>query len=224
MTRAKEYPADHVAQSIATYDAIAEHYHVTATPELRAWKEASMRRFAEYLSGKRVLVPGCGDGRDSRFLSSLGLAVISFDLSRGMLAAARESDPHGAYLQMDLRDMASLEGPYDGIWASGCLYHLTKAEFTRCVASCRSLLAAGGVLYLTMKEGRAERYEDTPGPRYPGGAKARELLRGRRFYAYYERAELLGILRGFELLHEQRVVPSEGGFELWLRRSAEPAS
>src|SRR5205085_11946179 len=116
MTRAKEYPADHVAQSIATYDAIAEHYHVTATPELRAWKEASMRRFAEYLSGKRVLVPGCGDGRDSRFLSSLGLAVISFDLSRGMLAAARESDPHGAYLQMDLRDMASLEGPYDGIW------------------------------------------------------------------------------------------------------------
>ena len=92
MTRAKEYPADHVAQSIATYDAIAEHYHVTATPELRAWKEASMRRFAEYLSGKRVLVPGCGDGRDSRFLSSLGLAVISFDLSRGMLGA-RSSRP-----------------------------------------------------------------------------------------------------------------------------------
>jgi SAM-dependent methyltransferase len=221
--RSKEYPADHVAQSIATYDVIAEHYHVTATPELRAWKEASMRRFAGYLPGKRVLVPGCGDGRDSRFLSSLGLAVTSFDLSQGMLAAARKCDPHGTYLPMDFRDMETLHGPYDGIWASGCLYHLTKAEFARCVASCHLLLAAAGVFYLSMKEGRAERYEDTPGPRYPGGAKARELLRGRRFYAYYQRQELLDFLRGFDLLHEQRVVPSEGGFELWFRRSAEPA-
>lgn len=67
--------ADYVAQTIATYNVIAPDYKLTATPEMRAWEENSMRRFSGYLAGKHVLVPGCGDGRDSRFLRSLGLAV-----------------------------------------------------------------------------------------------------------------------------------------------------
>lgn len=210
---------DHVAQNMATYDAIAEHYHLTATPDLRAWKEASMRRFAGHLPGKAVLVPGCGDGRDSRYLSMLGLSVTSFDLSDGMLAIARQKDPQGDYRSLDFRDIASLEGPYDGIWASGCLYHLAKPEFARCVDDCHALLARGGVFYLTMKEGDGEHFEEQPGPRYPGGTEAQTRLRGKRFYAYYRRDELVDLLVGFELLHEQRVEPSEGGFELWLRRS-----
>jgi SAM-dependent methyltransferase len=210
---------DHVAQNMATYDVIAEHYYLTATADLRAWKEASMRRFAGYLPGKTVLVPGCGDGRDSRYLSALGLAVTSFDLSDGMLAIARRQDPVGDYRRLDFRDLARLDGPYDGIWASGCLYHLTKPEFARCVADCHALLAPNGVFYLTMKEGDGERFEEQPGPRYPGGAEAQTRLRGKRFYAYYGRDELIELLAGFALLHEQRVEPSEGGFELWLRRS-----
>jgi hypothetical protein len=32
----KEDTPDHIAQNIATYDSIAEHYKVTATPDLRA--------------------------------------------------------------------------------------------------------------------------------------------------------------------------------------------
>ena len=58
---------DHIERTIATYDVIAPHYHVTATPELRDWEESSMRLFADFLGGTSVLVPGCGDGRDSRY-------------------------------------------------------------------------------------------------------------------------------------------------------------
>ena len=76
---------DHVTQTIATYNVIAPDYKLTATPEMRAWEEKSMRMFGGFLPGKRVLVPGCGDGRDSRFLASLGLAITSFDLSEEML-------------------------------------------------------------------------------------------------------------------------------------------
>src|ERR1700681_3755024 len=88
---------DHVAQTIATYNLIAPDYKLTATPEMRAWEENSMRRFSGYLAGKRVLVPGCGDGRDSRFLRSLGLVVHSFDLSEEMLKIAMAQDPEGSY-------------------------------------------------------------------------------------------------------------------------------
>jgi 2-polyprenyl-3-methyl-5-hydroxy-6-metoxy-1,4-benzoquinol methylase len=220
----KETSVDHVTQNMETYNSIAEHYYVTATPELRAWKEESMRRFAAFLPGANVIVPGCGDGRDSRFLASLGLQVTSFDLSDAMLRIAREQDPAGTYLEFDFRDMANLRGPFDGIWASGCLYHLTKAEFAQCVTTCKSLLSKGGVLYVSMKEGERERYEEMLGPRYPGGAEAKALLHGKRFYAYYGRDELLKALDGFDLLAERRVEPAEGGFELWLRKARGPAA
>jgi 2-polyprenyl-3-methyl-5-hydroxy-6-metoxy-1,4-benzoquinol methylase len=220
----KETSVDHVTQNMETYNSIAEHYYVTATPELRAWKEESMRRFAAFLPGANVIVPGCGDGRDSRFLASLGLQVTSFDLSDAMLRIAREQDPAGTYLKFDFRDMANLSGPFDGIWASGCLYHLTKAEFAQCVTTCKSLLSKGGVLYVSMKEGEGERYEEMLGPRYPGGAEAKALLHGKRFYAYYGRDELLKALDGFDLLAERRVEPAEGGFELWLRKARGPAA
>ena len=105
----KETSVDHVTQNMETYNRIAEHYYVTATPELRAWKEESMRRFAALLPGPRVVVPGCGDGRDSRFLASLALQVTSFDLSDAMLRIARERHKSGTYLKLDLRDMANVD-------------------------------------------------------------------------------------------------------------------
>ena len=214
---------EHVKQTIATYNLIAPDYKLTATPEMRAWEEQSMRRFSGYLAGKRVLVPGCGDGRDSRFLTSLGLAITSFDLSEQMLKIAKAQDPQdpqGHYVLLDLRDIAQCAGPYDGIFASGCLYHLAKPEFARCVQSCRELLSAEGVLYLNMKEGQGGRFEDKPGPRYPGGAEARERLQGKRFYAYYQREELLSVLQDFEILHQQKLLLGDGAFEFWARKAA----
>lgn len=217
---AGDRPRDHIAQNVATYDAIADHYDlVTGTPQVRAWKEASMRRFAGYLPGSRILVPGCGEGRDSRYLKSLALEPLSFDLSLRMLQLARSKDPDGAYVQLDLRDMGRLAAGFDGIWASGCLYHLTKAEFVDCIATCHALLGDGGILYVSLKEGEGERYEEpTLGSRYPGGDAARTRLRGVRFYAYYRRDEILEAMAGFDLLHEQRFEPGEGSFEFWLRR------
>jgi SAM-dependent methyltransferase len=210
---------DHVAQTIATYDRIAPDYKLTATPEMRAWEETSMRRFAGYLAGKRVLVPGCGDGRDSRYLRSLGLSVSSFDLSPGMLKIAKAQEPDGDYSCRDLRAIRECAGPYDGIFASGCLYHLTKTEFAKCVEDCRQLLSPGGVFYFNMKEGSGQRFEDKPGPSYPGGGEAQERLQGRRFYAYYKHDELLAPLGRFKILHEQKLVPGDGGFEFWAQRS-----
>lgn len=217
--RDQQANGDHVAQTIATYNVIAPDYKLTATPEMRAWEEKSMRMFSGFLSGKRVLVPGCGDGRDSRFLSSLGLAISSFDLSEEMLKIAMSRDPKGSYALMDLRDIDWCAGPYDGIFASGCLYHLTKPEFARCVRSCWALLSPAGVFYLNMKEGQGERFEEKPGPTYPGGADARERLQGKRFYAYYRHDELLPILQDFDILHQRKLIPGDGGFEFWLRKS-----
>jgi len=113
----------HTAHTIETYDQIATDYHLIATPEHRAWLEGSMREFHSRLPGKHVLVAGCGEGRDSRYLQTLGAHVISFDLSEGMLLLARASDPAGTYLSLDLRQAQKIEQAFDGIWACACLYH-----------------------------------------------------------------------------------------------------
>jgi SAM-dependent methyltransferase len=212
---------EHVRKTIATYDVIAPHYRITAIPELRAWEESSMRLFASYLPGSRVLVPGCGDGRDSRYLSSLGLDVLSFDLSDGMLEEARKLDARGRYVKLDLREVASLGQTFDGVFASGCLYHLRRGEFETFVNDIYAMLGPGGVFYLNLKIGTGEEYRAVPGDWYPGGEQARYRLQGDRYYVYYQRQELAQYFRPYQRLHERELQHAEEVVELWLRKSAE---
>lgn len=213
-------PSDHVARTISTYDQIASDYHVIATPEHRAWLEESMREFHRRLPGPGVLVAGCGEGRDSRFLRSLGTNVLSFDLSAGMLAQARLADPEGIYLQIDLRNCSQLPHTFDGIWACACLYHLTKPEFAACLVDFHRLLNPNGVLFLNLKLGTGEQFIEVPRRGYPGGEAAAEKLRGSRYYAFYSRPELEGYFAGYAVEQERRDLLKEGdgAMEFWLRK------
>jgi SAM-dependent methyltransferase len=209
---------EHIKSTIETYDKIASHYKLTATPKLRRREESSMAEFVKYLPGKKVLVPGCGDGRDSRYLTSRGLEVISIDLSKGMLEEAKKEDPQGSYQLYDMREIDKIGSLFDGIWASGCLYHLTKIEFQSFLENCKGILSKDGVLYLNMKEGAGEEYLDSPkSSGYPGGKKAKELLVGARFYSYYSYDELLSYFGHYEILKRRRLKYAEKVFEFWLR-------
>ncbi|QYM78413.1 class I SAM-dependent methyltransferase [Horticoccus luteus] len=218
---------DHTARTIETYDRIAAAYHLIATPEHRTWLENSMRDFFQRLPGPAVLVAGCGEGRDSRYLSGLGARVTSFDLSAAMLALARAADPRGVYWQADLRDLSPIRGTFDGVWACACLYHLTKLEFHSCLAALRARLNPRGVLFLNLKLGTGEHVIDIPRAGYPGGDAVRENLTGSRFYAFYRREELTAYFRGYVVEKEQRdlLAEGDGAMEFVLRRddSAYPA-
>lgn len=215
---------DHTTRTIETYDRIAADYHVIATPEHRAWLEDSMREFHSRLPGPRVLVAGCGEGRDSRFFKTLGAQVVSFDLSEGMLSLARASDPTGAYLHLDLRHTQAIEQKFDGVWACACLYHLTKPEFRRCLQDFHRMLKPRGVLFLNLKLGTGERYIETPRDGYPGGDAAKEKLGGNRYYAFYRRDELAGYFSDYTLEKERRdlLKEGEGAMEFWLRKKEPP--
>ncbi|MGW6936202.1 class I SAM-dependent methyltransferase [Lentzea sp. NPDC054927] len=57
-------------------------------------------------TGRRALVVGCGYGRDSEFLASLGFEVVAFDISPTAIAAvrARYPDSKVSYVVADLLD------------------------------------------------------------------------------------------------------------------------
>jgi len=50
-----------------------------------------------HVQGKRAVDFGCGTGRSSRFLKSLGFETIGIDISHDMLERARALDPGGDY-------------------------------------------------------------------------------------------------------------------------------
>ncbi len=52
---------------------------------------------------------GCGAGRSTRFLGSLGFRVLGVDISRAMLARAQERDPQGEYLLVADGDLSPLK-------------------------------------------------------------------------------------------------------------------
>ena len=64
---------------------------------------------AEHVRGRRALDFGCGAGRSTRFLESLGFEAIGIDISRSMIEMARRIDPAGTYLLVADGDLGALE-------------------------------------------------------------------------------------------------------------------
>ena len=52
---------------------------------------------AEHVHGRRAVDFGCGTGRSTRFLRTLGFDVVGVDIAEEMLAQARVRDPDGDY-------------------------------------------------------------------------------------------------------------------------------
>ncbi len=52
---------------------------------------------SNHITGNKAIDFGCGTGRSTRFLKSLGFNVIGIDIAEDMLASARSFDPGGDY-------------------------------------------------------------------------------------------------------------------------------
>ena len=65
---------------------------------------------ASHVSGRRALDFGCGAGRSTRFVRSLGFDVVGVDVSGDMIGRARQIDPQGDYRLLDERGLRELPG------------------------------------------------------------------------------------------------------------------
>ena len=64
---------------------------------------------AANVEGRVALDFGCGAGRSTRFLKSLGFDAIGIDISASMIELAKQADPHGAYQLIKEGDFSGLE-------------------------------------------------------------------------------------------------------------------
>jgi ubiquinone/menaquinone biosynthesis C-methylase UbiE len=63
--------------------------------------------------GRLTLDLGCGEGRLTRDLRALGHSVVGVDVAPSMVAAAREADPRGEYVEADVAALPFEDGAAD---------------------------------------------------------------------------------------------------------------
>jgi SAM-dependent methyltransferase len=104
--------------------------------------------YSAHVKGTAALDFGCGTGRSTRFLRTLGFEAVGVDISPEMVFKAREIDPRGDYRLLPGDDMSSL--PHQG-------FSLIQSAFTfdnvpgmdtkvRLFCDLRALLKLDGIL------------------------------------------------------------------------------
>lgn len=76
----------------------------------------------EFRCGSKTLDYGCGGGKSTVYLKSLGKDVVGVDINEGMIDAAKLYDPEGKYLLIDKdRPMPFQDSTYDFVFSS-CVF------------------------------------------------------------------------------------------------------
>jgi len=104
--------------------------------------------FARHAPGRRALDFGCGAGRSTRFLERCGFEAVGVDISRDMVAKAREADPAGDYRVIADGDFGRLApGSFDLALSAFTFDNVpTAARKVRILSGLRALLVPGGCL------------------------------------------------------------------------------
>lgn len=160
-------------KTIALYASQAQTY---AQRDKSARTEGVLAPFmAAMPAGAVVLDAACGAGWASEIMLARGFDVHALD------ACQEFADITQAKLKRPVRVMSFEQiddvAIFDGIWASGALLHVRKADLPDILIKLARALKPGGLLLATFKEGTTEE---------------RDKLG--RFFAYYTLEELKGLI------------------------------
>jgi len=147
------------AATVRAYDAAAAEYR-DGTADLPDAVAAAIGRFAGVLPrGARVLEIGSGPGRDAAALEAAGLRVRRTDITPAFVEMMRVDGCQADILDPlddDLADPAAPATPYDAVWASACLLHVSRDDLPTVAARLAAATRPGGLLHASLKEGDGE--------------------------------------------------------------------
>jgi len=208
---------DIVRQTIQSYDKIASDYcKKTRQSKFLEWEESYIKKLLFFISKPQPLIldVGCGDGRHTILIEKNGGRAIGIDLSAKMLKEAKSLYPNGDFRKMDMRKLLFDADFFDGIWASGSIYHVAKSDMGKVIKEFRRVSRIDGVVALGFKLGIGEGMEANP-KSYSGAP---------RYFAYYTRNEMKESFSVFGFKELESYTYPEEIFgdniqQMWFRRS-----
>jgi ubiquinone/menaquinone biosynthesis C-methylase UbiE len=147
----------------STYDAVAESY-ASLLPDASFEAPADLGMIEAFVGhvteapARPVVDAGCGTGRMTRLLASLGVAVSGVDLSAGMIAVARRTSPGIPFEVADLSELPCADRQLGGILAWYSIIHAPPGDLPRIFAEFFRVLAPGGHALLGFQVGEGHRH------------------------------------------------------------------
>lgn len=148
--------SDFLVATRTFYDTIAGDYaeHFREPLVARPLDRALLAAYAELVGGGgRVADLGCGPGRVTAHLASLGLDAFGIDLSESMLAVARREHPQLRFEQGSMLDLALADGELAGVVSWYSAIHTPVERLPALFAEFHRVLAPGGHLLLAFQAG-----------------------------------------------------------------------
>ncbi|MFZ2202042.1 MAG: class I SAM-dependent methyltransferase [Microgenomates group bacterium] len=156
-------------ETIDAYNAIAESRR-QALSNVEFWLP-ELQKLVGDNANPSLLDLGCGDGREAALYQSLYgnlTNYVGLDLSRGMLASARQRQLQTlALVESNMYRLPFAASTFQFIWASASLIHTPKSQITEPLSEIKRTLSADGKVFFAMREGRGESWEEgrTPSDR-----------------------------------------------------------
>jgi SAM-dependent methyltransferase len=142
----------------AAYDTVAADYaDLLATGlDAKPLDRAMLAAFAELVladGGAPVADLGCGPGRVTAHLHTLGVDAFGIDLSPAMVAEARRRHPALRFEEGSLAALDLADGALGGIVAWYSIIHTSPAHLPAVLAEFRRVLTPGGRVLLAFQVG-----------------------------------------------------------------------
>jgi len=136
-----------------SYDTVAVSYaHLVRDLLAEApYERAALASFAELVQGAGggpVADVGCGTGRITAHLHTLGVDAFGIDLSPGMIAVARRDHPELRFEVGSMTDLDLADGSVAGLVAWYSLIHIPDDQIGVVFAHFRRVVRPGGPLLL----------------------------------------------------------------------------
>lgn len=147
----------------AAYNTVAADYAQLLRNELEAkpFDRAMLATFAELITsdgGGMVADIGCGPGRITAHLASLGLEAFGIDLSPAMVEVARRDHPGLRFAEGSMESLDLADGTLSGIVAWYSIIHTPPARLPGVFAEFNRTLRDGGLLLLAFQAGDEPRH------------------------------------------------------------------
>lgn len=148
----------HLDITRAAYDTVAADYARMLRDDLEAdpYDRAMLALFAEQVraGGNRTVADvGCGPGRITAHLATLGLEAFGIDLSPGMIEVARRDHPQLRFTVGSMTDLDLPDGELGGLLAWFSTIHLPADQMPVACAELHRILAPGGRALLAFQVG-----------------------------------------------------------------------